>query len=92
MRISSNGLRLQSVLRASARRPGARRPSAAAFATTAYRAHTAAHSTINHDEIAFFSKLSALWWDERGEFQMLHRMNPIRMQFIREKLVSSLAL
>ena len=47
-----------------------------------------AQSTINSDEIAHFSKLSALWWDEQGEFQMLHRMNPVRMRFVREKLVS----
>ncbi|EKM50451.1 uncharacterized protein PHACADRAFT_104382 [Phanerochaete carnosa HHB-10118-sp] len=47
-----------------------------------------AQSTINQDEIAHFSKLSALWWDERGEFQMLHRMNPVRMKFIREKMMA----
>ena len=45
------------------------------------------HSTVNQDEIAHFSRLSSLWWDERGEFGMLHKMNPVRMQFIREKLV-----
>ena len=27
------------------------------------------------------------WWDERGEFAFLHKMNPVRMQFIRDKLV-----
>ncbi|KIP08828.1 hypothetical protein PHLGIDRAFT_68758 [Phlebiopsis gigantea 11061_1 CR5-6] len=43
-------------------------------------------STINQDEISHFSKLSALWWDEQGEFQMLHRMNPTRVKFMREKL------
>lgn len=45
-------------------------------------------STVNADEIAHFSRLSSLWWDERGEFGMLHKMNPVRMQFVREKLVS----
>ncbi|TCD71856.1 Hexaprenyldihydroxybenzoate methyltransferase, mitochondrial [Steccherinum ochraceum] len=43
-------------------------------------------STVNTDEIAHFSKLSSQWWDERGEFGMLHKMNPVRMQFVREKL------
>ncbi|KAG6819371.1 hypothetical protein H0H93_012454 [Arthromyces matolae] len=42
--------------------------------------------TINPDEIAHFSRLSSQWWDEQGEFQLLHRMNPVRVQFIREKL------
>ena len=44
-------------------------------------------STVNPDEIAHFSRLSAQWWDERGEFGMLHKMNPVRTQFVREKLV-----
>lgn len=55
---------------------------AARLSTTA----AAGPSTVNDGEIAHFSKLSALWWDERGEFQMLHRMNPVRMRFIREKM------
>ena len=44
-------------------------------------------STVNDAEIAHFSRLSALWWDERGEFALLHKMNPHRMRFIREKLL-----
>lgn len=50
-------------------------------------APTPNQSTVNHDEIAHFSRLSSLWWDERGEFALLHKMNPVRMQFIRDKLV-----
>ena len=50
--------------------------------------HTAsAASTVNADEIAHFSRLSSLWWDERGEFELLHRMNPTRVQYIREKFI-----
>jgi len=44
-------------------------------------------STINTSEIAHFSRLSSNWWDEQGEFSLLHKMNPVRMQFIREKLL-----
>ena len=50
-------------------------------------APAASQSSVNSDEIALFSRLSSQWWDERGEFQMLHKMNPVRVQFIREKLV-----
>lgn len=50
---------------------------------------TRAESTVNPDEIALFSKLSSQWWDEQGECKMLHRMNPVRVQFIREKMVTS---
>ena len=42
--------------------------------------------SVNPEEIAFFSKLSSQWWDETGEFGFLHRMNPLRVQFIRDKL------
>ena len=44
-------------------------------------------SSVNPEEIAHFSRLSQQWWDERGEFGLLHKMNPVRMQFIRNKVV-----
>ena len=47
-------------------------------------------STVNDDEISHFSRLSAQWWDERGEFALLHKMNPHRIRFIREKLLEVL--
>ncbi|KAI6041289.1 S-adenosyl-L-methionine-dependent methyltransferase [Pisolithus marmoratus] len=47
----------------------------------------AATSTVNAAEIAHFSRLSSQWWDENGEFALLHRMNPVRVQYIREKLI-----
>lgn len=46
-----------------------------------------AHGTINPLEIAHFSRLSSQWWDEQGEFGFLHKMNPVRVQFIRQKLL-----
>ncbi|TFK29638.1 ubiquinone biosynthesis O-methyltransferase [Coprinopsis marcescibilis] len=52
-------------------------------AATAVHGHGA---TVNADEISHFSRLSAEWWDEQGEFAFLHRMNPVRVQFIQEKL------
>lgn len=45
------------------------------------------NSTVNDDEISHFSRLSAQWWDERGEFALLHKMNPHRIRFIREKVL-----
>lgn len=47
-------------------------------------------STVNDDEISHFSRLSAQWWDERGEFGLLHKMNPHRIRFIREKVLEVL--
>lgn len=46
-------------------------------------------TTVNEDEIAHFSKLSEHWWDERGEFELLHKMNPVRVQFIRDRVQRS---
>ena len=43
-------------------------------------------NTVDASEIEHFSKLSSQWWDERGEFAMLHKMNPVRMEFIKQKL------
>lgn len=47
------------------------------------------HSSVNQDEISHFSNLSAHWWDQHGEFQYLHKMNPVRMDFIRHKLLDT---
>src|SRR5688572_13164491 len=42
-------------------------------------------STRDPAEIAKFAKLAADWWDPKGPFGALHRMNPARLGFIREK-------
>lgn len=44
-------------------------------------------SSINPAEISHFSRFSSQWWDEQGEFALLHKMNPPRMQFIRDKIL-----
>ncbi|ETS62037.1 hypothetical protein PaG_03593 [Moesziomyces aphidis] len=43
-------------------------------------------SSVHASEIEHFSRLSSQWWDEHGEFGLLHAMNPARIQFMREKL------
>jgi len=64
-----------------------RAPNVARACTSRRRFSTAPTSSINPDEIAHFSRLSSQWWDEQGEFGLLHKMNPLRMQFIRDKLL-----
>jgi len=44
-------------------------------------------NTISQDEINHFSSLSAHWWDPTGEFGLLHRMNPKRIQFMRDSIL-----
>jgi 2-polyprenyl-6-hydroxyphenyl methylase/3-demethylubiquinone-9 3-methyltransferase len=41
-------------------------------------------TTTDPAEIAKFSALAAEWWKPDGPFGALHRMNPVRLQYIRE--------
>lgn len=43
-----------------------------------------AGSTLDPAEIAKFSALAAEWWNPKGPFGALHRLNPVRLQYIRE--------
>jgi 2-polyprenyl-6-hydroxyphenyl methylase/3-demethylubiquinone-9 3-methyltransferase len=43
-----------------------------------------APSTVDPAEITKFSALAAQWWDPSGPFGALHRMNPVRLGYIRE--------
>ena len=47
---------------------------------------------INADpqELAKFSELAHRWWDENSEFKPLHRINPLRLEWI-ERTVGGLA-
>jgi len=42
-------------------------------------------TTLNAAEIAKFSALADGWWDEQGDFAPLHRINPIRLGYLREQ-------
>ena len=43
-------------------------------------------TTINKEEIQKFSKLADDWWDVNGKFKPLHMFNPIRIEYIIEKI------
>jgi len=43
-------------------------------------------NTLDQDEVARFARLSGEWWDERGPFRQLHRINPVRLTYIRDQL------
>lgn len=45
-----------------------------------------ANATIRPEEAAHFGKLAAEWWDPKGSSAMLHRLNPVRLGFIREAI------
>ncbi|MBN8984108.1 MAG: bifunctional 2-polyprenyl-6-hydroxyphenol methylase/3-demethylubiquinol 3-O-methyltransferase UbiG, partial [Rhizobiales bacterium] len=44
----------------------------------------ASSPSVDPAEIAKFSKLSAEWWDPRGKMAPLHKINPLRLAFIRD--------
>lgn len=43
-------------------------------------------NTVDHKEIQHFSKDSADWWNESGPFKPLHRLNPVRLGFIKAEI------
>ena len=43
-------------------------------------------TTIRESEAEHFGKLAAEWWDPTGTSAMLHRLNPVRLGFIRSAI------
>ena len=43
-------------------------------------------TTINKEEIQKFSELADEWWDVKGKFKPLHMFNPIRIEYITDKI------
>ncbi len=42
--------------------------------------------------VALFEGLAATWWDPDGESRLLHRINPVRMNFIRDAAIAHFGL
>ena len=42
--------------------------------------------TIRPGEAAHFGKLARDWWDPKGSSAMLHKLNPVRLGFVREAI------
>ncbi len=47
-----------------------------------------ARSSIDPDEIARFEAMAAEWWDPHGKFRPLHKFNPVRLAWIRDRLLA----
>jgi 2-polyprenyl-6-hydroxyphenyl methylase/3-demethylubiquinone-9 3-methyltransferase len=47
-------------------------------------------STVDRAEIAKFEAMAEAWWDPTGKFRPLHRLNPVRVGFIRDRLAGRL--
>lgn len=46
----------------------------------------ATSSTIDPAQAAHFGRLAADWWDPTGSSAMLHRLNPVRLAYIRDRI------
>ena len=44
--------------------------------------------SVDPQEVARFSALAAEWWDSEGKFRPLHRLNPVRLAYIRDSLIA----
>ncbi len=49
-------------------------------------------STLDADEVRQFDALAARWWDESGPMKPLHRLNPARMGYLRDRICAHFAL
>jgi 2-polyprenyl-6-hydroxyphenyl methylase/3-demethylubiquinone-9 3-methyltransferase len=50
-------------------------------------AQTTPSTTIDDMEVARFSAIADEWWDERGKFAPLHKLNPVRLTYLRDQLI-----
>lgn len=39
-------------------------------------------STVDRDEVAKFTAMAEAWWDPQGKFRPLHRLNPVRVEYV----------
>ena len=43
-------------------------------------------ASVDDSEVAKFAALAESWWDSEGPFRPLHKLNPVRIRFIRDRL------
>lgn len=48
--------------------------------------HETKTPSVDEAEIAKFAAMAETWWDTEGPFRPLHRFNPIRLKFIRDRV------
>ena len=50
------------------------------------------NTTIDPIEYEKFSKMAEEWWNPSGKFKALHKFNPKRIEFIKDRLVNHFLL
>src|SRR3954463_11730296 len=46
----------------------------------------ATNSSIDPKEAAHFGAMAKDWWDPKGSSAMLHRLNPVRLRYLRDRV------
>ncbi len=49
-------------------------------------------STVDPGEVEKFSAIAAEWWNPKGKFGVLHKFNPVRLEYIRNHIVRHFSL
>lgn len=44
-------------------------------------------TTVDDAEVARFSAIADEWWDTRGKFAPLHRLNPVRLEYLQDQII-----
>uniref|UniRef100_A0A8D0LZ19 Ubiquinone biosynthesis O-methyltransferase, mitochondrial n=2 Tax=Sus scrofa TaxID=9823 RepID=A0A8D0LZ19_PIG len=55
------------------------------------RPYSTSRSTVDSNEVKTFLALAHRWWDEQGVYAPLHSMNDLRVPFIRDNLLKTVA-
>jgi len=45
-----------------------------------------AQTTVDQSEVDRFSAMAAEWWSPTGKFRPLHKFNPVRLEYIRNRI------
>jgi 2-polyprenyl-6-hydroxyphenyl methylase/3-demethylubiquinone-9 3-methyltransferase len=54
----------------------------------AQSAHTPNTTTVDAEDVAKFSRIAEEWWDANGKFKPLHRLNPVRLEYLRTQILA----
>ena len=47
-----------------------------------------ARGTVDRQEVEKFARLAAEWWDPDGPMKPLHRLNPVRLAYVRDRIAA----
>jgi 2-polyprenyl-3-methyl-5-hydroxy-6-metoxy-1,4-benzoquinol methylase len=45
--------------------------------------------TVDDAETAKFAAMAEEWWDPDGKFRPLHKFNPVRLEFLRDRICAT---